>query len=137
MIKKKVKSSAVKLPSNKKFGYFFSAIFLIVATYLLYSANKTVGYVLVILALLSFVTTLINADVLLPFNKLWMRFGLLLGKIISPIVLGIIFFGLFTPYGIVMRIVGRDELRLKRLKNKSHWILRSNDSQQTNFKRQF
>ena len=137
MIEKKVKTSAIKLPSNKKFGYFFSAIFLIVATYFLYSASNTVGYLLVILALLCFVTTLINADVLLPLNKLWMRFGLLLGKIISPIVLGIIFFGLFTPYSIVMRIVGRDELRLKRLKNESHWILRSNDSPQTNFKRQF
>ena len=107
MIKKKVKSSAVKLPSNKKFGYFFSAIFLIVATYLLYSANKTVGYVLVILALLSFVTTLINADVLLPFNKLWMRLGLLLGKIISPIVLGIIFHSLSLA-GVIAEVVHQD-----------------------------
>jgi hypothetical protein len=66
-----------------------------------------------------------------------MRFGLLLGMIIGPIVLGIIFFGLFTPYGVVMRILGRDELRLKLVKTKSNWILRSTTSSQTNFKQQF
>ena len=83
-------------------------------------------------------TTVINAKLLLPLNKIWMRFGFLLGSIINPIVLGIIFFVLFTPYGIVMRIFGRDELRLKKVINKkSHWVLRSETQPQTDFRKQF
>ena len=66
-----------------------------------------------------------------------MSFGLLLGKIISPIVLGVIFFGLITPYGLVLRLVGRDELKLKLIKKKSHWINRSKEFEKTNFKQQF
>ena len=133
----KLKSSEIKLPSNKKFGYFFSAIFLITAIYFLYTSSKTVGYVMVVIALFFFITTLIKAKLLLPLNKLWMQFGLLLGMIISPIVLGIIFFGLLTPYGVIMRIMGRDELRLKIIKTNSNWKLRSIKLPQTNFKQQF
>ena len=95
------------------------------------------GYVMVVIALFFFITTLIKAKLLLPLNKLWMQFGLLLGMIISPIVLGIIFFGLLTPYGVIMRIMGRDELRLKIIKTNSNWKLRSIKLPQTNFKQQF
>lgn len=134
---KKIKTSEIKLPSNKKFGYFFSIIFLITAFYLFYLSNKTMGYILVILTLVFFLITLINSNLLLPLNKFWMKFGLLLGMIISPMVLGIIFFGLLTPYGIIMRIVGRDELRLKKKKANTNWIIRSIKSPQTNFNQQF
>ena len=113
-----MKYSNIKLPSNKKFGYFFTVVFVISTIYFLYSELKTATYIMALVASLFFVITLINANLLLPLNKLWMKFGLLLGKIISPIVLGIIFLGLFTPYGIVMRIFGRDELRLKQIKKK-------------------
>ena len=134
---KKDKFSEISLPSNKKFGYFFCVLFLITSIYFLYSESQTSGYILITLSIIFFLTTLIKAELLLPLNKIWMRFGLLLGMIISPIVLGIIFFGLFTPYGIIMRIMGRDELRLKQIKTKSNWILRSKTSSQTNFKQQF
>ena len=132
-----MKFSNIKLPSNKRFGYFFSAIFFIATGYFIYMENQIVGYIFAIISILFIATTLINADLLRPLNKLWMYFGLLLGKIISPIVLGIIFFGLFTPYGIVMRLLGRDELCLKIQKNKSHWILRSKITPQINFKQLF
>ena len=66
-----------------------------------------------------------------------MRFGLLIGMFISPIVLGIIFFGLFTPYGLVMKIIGRDELHLKTSKDRSYWIPRSQFSSKINFNKQF
>ncbi len=137
MKEKNMKFSNIKLPTNKKFGYLFSGIFLIASTYFLYIESQTIGYLFAILASLFLLTTLINADLLLPFNKLWMRFGILLGMIISPIVLGIIFFGLITPYGLVMRIMGRDELRIKLINNRNHWILRSKTSPQTDFKQQF
>ena len=125
------------LPSNKKFGYFFSLIFLILASYFIYSSNKIIGYLLIITALIFFVITIIKPSLLLPLNKMWMYLGFILGKIISPIVLGMIFFGLFTPYGIAMRMMGRDELCLKKTKKQSHWIHRSDNSLKTNFKRQF
>lgn len=132
-----MKLSSNNLPSNKKFGFFFSFIFFTGAIYFFYSSNLNIGYLLVALSLLFFVITLINADLLINLNKLWMSFGLILGKIINPVVLGVIFFGVLTPYGIIMSLVGRDELRLKRIKNDSYWKLRSNYSPQTDFKKQF
>ena len=132
-----MKFTEIKLPSNKKFGYFFSLFFLIISSYFIYSSNHTIGIILAIFATLFLATTLLNADLLLPLNKIWMYFGVLLGMIISPIVLGIIFFGLFTPYSLIMSIIGRDELNLKYTKKESHWIYRSQAIQQTNFKQQF
>ena len=130
-----MKLSNTELPSNKKFGFFFTIIFLIIA-YFLYPGGSTF-IIFIFLALLFLITTLVKADLLLPLNKLWMLFGLLLGKIINPIILSIIFFGLFTPYGIVMRMFGRDELRIKEIEDESHWIPRSQNLSQTNFNRQF
>lgn len=132
-----MKLNKIQLPSNKKFGYFFSGIFLIVSLYFLYSGRFSTGYIFVTLAILFILITIIKADLLLPLNKLWMYFGFFLGIIISPIVLGIIFFGLFTPYSLVMRLMGRDELRLRKTNKKSYWIIRSKSSPQTNFKQQF
>jgi hypothetical protein len=126
-----------KLPSNKKFGYFFSVVFLIAATYFFYSKNQSLGYFLIILALLFIIAAFVNAKFLSPLNKLWMSLGLLLGKIISPIVLGFIFFVFFTSYAIIMRIMGRDQLRLKIKNNQSYWTIRSNSNSKTNFKEQF
>ena len=86
------------------------------------------------------VATLVNPDVLLPLNRLWMRFGLLLGMIISPIVMGIIFFGLFTPMSLTMRLFRRDELRLRFKNKKTHWILRDfpdGDELSDSFKHQY
>ena len=65
------------------------------------------------------IITITNADALLPLNKLWMKFGILLGMIISPIIMGIIFFVIFTPIAILMRLSGRDELRLRLKKKKN------------------
>ena len=66
--------------------------------------------------------TIIRADALLPLNKMWLRFGLLLGLIVSPIVLGVIFFGMFTPITVLMRMSGRDELRLKKRVTLTYWV---------------
>ena len=132
-----MKFSDAKLPSNKNFGYFFSFVFFIIALYLFYLKNQNIGYIRTTFAILLISVTFIRASLLHPFNKLWMRIGILLGNLISPIILGIIFFGMFTPYSIVMKIIGRDELRLKQNKNKSYWINRSQNSIQTDFKKQF
>lgn len=138
MIKqKKTNQPNIKLPSNQKFGYFFSAIFLILGLYLLYSKFNLISYIFFVLSVIFIIVAYIKPILLFPLNKLWMQLGFFLGKIISPIILGFIFFGLFTPYSIVMKIFRRDELNLKKFHNKSYWVSRLNKSNQTNFKRQF
>ena len=126
------------MPTNKKFGFFFSGVFLIASIYFFfYLKINNFGYLFAILTVLFFLTSLLKAELLLPLNKLWMKIGILLGVIVSPIVLGIIFFGLIKPYGLIMRIMGRDEMKLKRSKKETYWILRPKNTIQTNFKNQY
>ena len=136
-----MKTSELQLPTNKKFGFFFSAVFLVATTYFyINNASSSVVSTLSVVGLSFLVATLVNPDVLLPLNKLWMRFGLLLGMIISPIVMGIIFFGLFTPMSLTMRLFRRDELRLRFKNKKTHWILRDfpdGDELSDSFKHQY
>ena len=132
-----MKFSEIELPSNRKFGFFFTFVFAAVAAYFYYSTNVSWAYVFVAAALAFLLVTLIQSDALLPLNKLWMRFGLLLGMIVSPIVLGIIFFGLFTPIAVLMRLSGRDELRLKLTQKISHWVSRGEPIKSESFKHQF
>ena len=129
--------SEIELPSNRKFGFFFTFVFAVAAAYFFNSTNMIWAYIFAIASLIFLVVTVAKADILLPLNKLWMRFGLLLGMIVSPIVLGIIFFGLFTPIAFFMRLSGRDELRLKLSKKASHWISRSDTLKSESFKQQF
>ena len=132
-----MKFSDIELPSNRKFGFFFIFVFAVAAAYFYYSANVSWAYVFSGAALIFLLITLIKSDAFLPLNKLWMRFGLLLGMIVSPIVLGIIFFGLFTPIAMLMRLSGRDELRLKFTQKASHWISRGEPIKSESFKHQF
>lgn len=133
-----MKFNNIELPSNKKFGYFFSFVFFICASYFYIEHKSVYGFLFLALCLLLLTVTIFKSESLLPLNKLWMRFGLILGMIISPIILGILFFFIFTPLGISMRIFGRDELFLKMKTKKSHWI---NVNQENifnfNFKNQF
>lgn len=129
--------SEVKLPSNQKFGFFFAAIFLLASSYLYYVGSEVMVYILVAICGVFLIVTIINADALLPLNKLWMKFGILLGKIVSPIIMGIIFFGIFTPIAILMRLFRRDELRLSFKKKKTHWINRKDIKEFDTFKKQF
>jgi len=129
--------TVTQLPSNKNFGYFFTLLFALVGAYFYYSSNLSWAYVFVATALVFLLVTLIKSDALLPLNKLWMRFGLILGSIVSPIVLGIIFFGLFAPIAILMRLSGRDELRLKFIQKTSHWISRDEPIKSESFGNQF
>jgi hypothetical protein len=131
-----MKFSELQLPSNKNFGFFFSAVFFTVAVYSIYVQNQIIAYPLFVVALLFFISTLLKPELLLPLNKLWMQFGLLLGMIINPIVMAFIFFGLITPFSIIMRMMGRDELRLKKT-IESHWTPRSQNLPPTDFTKQF
>jgi hypothetical protein len=118
----------VQLPTNRKFGFFFAGVFALVGGYFLKESSTVTACMFLVLAVSLFLVTVIKADLLLPLNKLWMHFGLLLGKIVSPIVFGVIFFGLFTPIAFVMRTAGRDELRLKVKKSSSFWKTKEGNS---------
>ena len=127
----------VVLPSNRKFGFFFTSVFLIGAIYSYFISNMAWLYVSITISIIFFMVTILKAEVLLPLNKLLMSFGFLLGMIVSPVVMGLIFFGIFTPIAILMRLFGRDELRLRLKKKSSHWVSRDNDPQSETFKHQF
>ena len=75
-----------------------------------------------IIAIIFLVLGLINSKILTPLNKLWFKFGILLGRIVSPIIMGIIFFLVVTPIALIMRIISKDLLNLKFNKEKSYWI---------------
>ncbi len=119
-----MKFSDIELPSNRKFGFFFSAVFALVAGYFWFKENTQLLSVFGGLLGATLLTTLIKPGLLMPFNKLWMGLGYVIGRIVSPIVLGIIFFVLMTPMGVIQRLFGRDELRLKPQTNTSHWKAR-------------
>ena len=129
--------SEIELPSNKKFGFFFTFIFIIVSGYFLLSSFFLWAYIFILLSIILLTVTLLKAKLLLPLNKVWMKFGLLLGVIISPIVMGIIFFGIFTPIAFMTRFSGRDELLLKFKRKKTYWIVRDEAVNHSSFKQQF
>ena len=111
----------IKLPSNKNFGIVFFIVFLIVSLYPLVNSDNIRIWSLII-SIIFLALGLLNSKILTPFNKLWFEFGILLGKIVSPLVMGIIFFLVVTPIGLTMRLFGKDVLNLKYNKNKSYWI---------------
>jgi len=130
-------NSDIKLPSNHKFGYFFTFIFLIASLYFFFREINLAFYVLGTCSIVFFLVTLFKAEILRPLNKLWISFGLFLGMIVSPIVMGFIFFIIFTPIGILMRLFGRDELLLKFKTKPSYWTKRNDDIQPNSFRKQF
>ena len=132
-----MKFSEIEVPSNRKFGIFFTAVFTMVAVYLYYTNTTKWSYISSGVGLAFLVVSIIKAEALLPLNKLWMRFGVLLGMIVSPIILGIIFFGIFTPIATLMRIFGRDELHLRLKKKATYWISRKKTEENNSFKNQF
>tara|TARA_Y100000588_G_C14266148_1_gene929966 strand:+ start:1225 stop:1626 length:402 start_codon:yes stop_codon:yes gene_type:complete len=120
-----MKISDIELPSNRKFGLFFAAVFVLAFIYLLKVGAHSIGCIFGALAIIFFCVALTKSELLLPLNKFWMCFGLILGAVVSPIVLGMIFFILFTPIGMLMRLFGRDELRLKSGSAASYWKTRN------------
>lgn len=119
-----MKFSDLELPSNRNFGLFFAAVLAIAFTYFFNEKANTVAWICFGLASIFATLAVTKAEVLLPLNKLWMQFGLLLGMVVSPIILGLIFFIMFTPLGLLMRLFGRDELRLKSKNAASYWKVR-------------
>lgn len=128
---------SAKNPSNKKFGIFFSLLFSLIAIYFFYNDCFHWSYLLFTFAIIFLLLAYLKSNALEIFNKAWMGFGLVLGSIVSPIVLGTIFFLIFSPLAIIMRISGRDELGLKISQKSSSWKKREEEFQSSSFNNQF
>jgi hypothetical protein len=127
-----------QLPTNRNFGYFFSAVFAASAIYSYLNAwvELAVGALTVSILFAAFGAAV--PGVLSPLNRFWYQLGLLISMIVSPMVLGIIFFVLLTPVSLIMRLFGRDELKIKKRAVSSYWVYRSPSSTSPeSFKKQF
>ena len=127
-------NNKIKLGSNRSFGIVFFVVFLIIAIYPLLNDNSIRLWSLII-GIIFLILGIINSKVLTPFNILWMKFGLLLGKIVSPIVMGFVFFGVVTPISIIMKLLRKDLLNLKRNKKETYWLKK--EENKSNMKNQF
>ena len=126
------------LPSNKKIGIFFFIILTILSVVLFIYDYPLISVITLTTGLISLTLSYLKPDLLLPVNKAWMTLGYLLGSIVSPIVIGSIFFVIFTPISIFLKIIGRDELKLLNKNSDSYWRKRQlNKDSQTSFKNQF
>ena len=111
----------VKISSNRSFGIVFFVVFLLIALYPLINSGE-IRIWSVLISIIFLILGLLNSKILAPLNKLWFKLGIFLGKIISPIIMGIIFFLVVTPIGLLMRLLGKDLINLKFNNNKSYWI---------------
>ena len=108
------------MPSDRKFGWTFSAVFLLIGA-------VSYPWLIPVAGVLAIVT-LTRAEWLAPAKHAWMKLGEILNKIVSPVVMGVIFFGIFTPVGVVMRLAGRDALAMRLDKARTlptYWVRRS------------
>lgn len=136
--KKLLMTNRYPLPSNKKIGIFFFIILTILSVVLFIYDYPLISVITLTTGLIFLTLSYLKPDLLLPVNKAWMTLGYLLGYIVSPIVIGSIFFVIFTPISIFLKIIGRDELKLLNKNSDSYWRKRQlNKGSQTSFKNQF
>ncbi len=120
---------------NRQFGFLFAVIFFLASIYIFFKVQLFASLILFLISQVFFVLTLLNSRILTTLNRLWIKLGMFLGRFVSPIMLGIIFFGFITPFALLLRIFNRDELNLRTYK-KTYWHKRkSNDH--TSFENQF
>lgn len=125
--------------SNTKFGFFLAFIFFVLSIFGFFkSSSFFLCYSALLFSFLSVILAIKNSELLTPFNKFWFLLGKVLSKVTSPIILGIVFFMLITPAGLISKLFRRDELHIKRIKTKSYWkapISRSSEAE--SFRDQF
>ena len=115
----------MNLPTNKSFGFTFGIVFFLIFLYFLINFDSlTLNLSLISVSCIFFVLGLINSKILYPLNFIWFRFGIFLGKIVSPLILIIIYFFVVTPTGFIMKILRKDLLALKFNDKSSYWIIK-------------
>ena len=120
-----MKHKEIKTGSNKSFGIVFFVVFLIIGLWPILNGNE-IKIWSIIISLIFLILGINNSKILTPLNKLWFRFGIFLGNFIAPIIMGIIFFFVVTPTGLIMRLLGKDLIKLKKNNDKSYWIEKKN-----------
>ena len=121
----------LKIGSNRSFGIVFFIVFLIIALWPL-TNNENIRIWSLVISLIFLILGIFNSNLLTSMNKLWMKFGLLLGKIVSPVVMAVIYFGVVTPTGLIMRILGKDILKLNKKNYNSYWQEKDNSNYNMN-----
>ena len=129
-----MKNSKIKIGSNKSFGIVFFTVFLIIAIWPLLNGYE-IRYWSLIISIVFLLLGILNSKILTPLNKIWFKIGILLGNVISPIIMSIIFFLVVTPTSFIMKILGKDLLNLKKNTKNSYWIKKQN--QNSRMKKQF
>ena len=114
----------IKIGSNKSFGIVFFIVFLLISLYPL-TNHENIRIWSLIISLIFLILGLLNSKILHPVNKLWFKFGMILGRIISPIIMSIIFFLVVTPIALIMKLLKKDLLNLKFNKTNTYWIEKS------------
>ena len=127
-------SNKIEIGSNKSFGIVFFIFFLIISLWPIKSGLDIRLWSLII-SIIFLLLGLFNSKLLTPLNQIWFKFGLLLGKVVSPVVMGVVFFLIVTPTGLIMRFLGKDLLSLKKNKSKSYWVEKKDEN--TSMKKQF
>jgi hypothetical protein len=110
--------------SNKSFGVVFFLVFLVIGLYPLLN-DGNIRILFIIISFLFLLLGILNSKILTPLNNIWFKFGIILGQIVSPIIMLMIFFTIVTPIGCIMRLMNKDVLNLKFNKNNSYWIAKS------------
>ncbi len=118
-------SNNIKISSNRSFGILFFIVFLIIGIWPLLNQNEIRIWSLAI-SIIFLILGIFNSKILYPLNKVWFKFGIILGNIISPFVMGIIFFFVVTPTSIIMKLLGKDLINLKKNNKKTYWIQKNN-----------
>ena len=111
----------IKIGSNKSFGIVFAVVFSLIALWPLIKGNEIRLWSFII-SIIFLMLGLLNSKILTPLNKLWFKLGILLGNFIAPIIMGIIFFFVVTPTGIIMKLLRKDLIKLKKNNDESYWI---------------
>ena len=114
----------IKISSNRSFGLLFFLVFLLISIYPLLNGGNLRHWSLII-SIIFLALGILNSKILTPLNKVWFKFGLFLGTIVSPIIMSIIFFFVVTPISFVMKVLGKDILNLKQNNNNTYWIKKS------------
>ena len=124
------KRDDVKAPSERSFGITFAVVLALLGAFSYWHRGiSTTFYVVLVLSAVFAIVTLTAPRLLRPLNLIWLKFGLLLHKVVNPVIMGILFFGIFAPIGIIMRAIGADLLRLKRKPaSETYWIVRRDES---------
>ena len=129
-----MKNNDIKIGSNKSFGIVFFIVFLLIGLWPILKENE-IRIWSVLFSFIFLILGLLNSKALTPLNKLWFRFGILLGNFIAPIIMGIVFFLVVTPTGLLMKLFKKDLINLKKNNEKTYWIDKKELS--SNMKNQF